>query len=110
MNNIKLTDEEIKLISDAIAKEIYGYGLPNVNYKALKKNHVDACLFNAPEWEITHESDSTFEGEVYVGNKCYTVVASISTDVTSLSTSILNSLSLVGLLNKLSLFTIKLDK
>lgn len=77
MNTIKLTDEEIKLISDAIAREIYGYGLSGVNYKALKAKDVDACLFDAPEWEITHESDSTFQGDVWIGDKCYEVVASI---------------------------------
>ena len=58
MNTIKLTDEEIKLISDAIAREIYGYGLPKVDYKALKRSGIHTALFTAPEWEITNESDT----------------------------------------------------
>ena len=77
MNTIKLTDEEIKLISDAIAREIYGYGLPKVDYKALKRSGIHTALFTAPEWEITNESDTTFEGTVWIGDKTYTVVASI---------------------------------
>lgn len=77
MNTIKLTDEEIKLISDAIAREIYGYGLPKVDYKALKRSGIHTALFTAPEWEITNESDTTFEGTVWIGDKVYTVVASV---------------------------------